>query len=114
MAVHVSKEILKGALKGKQNKKRKKNETKQGPVGLLGKKAFCVPHFLFVENRPPSGSMTFPEFQGAVQTGTNQRREGMQRPEKSSQEPGSRVLVPPRSISLSPSAELKPPTSGRH
>ena len=62
--------------------------------------------------------MIFPEFQRAV---ANQGRKGMQRPEQSLQDtieqPWGRILVPPpgiyRTISLSPSAELKPPTNGR-
>ena len=62
--------------------------------------------------------MTFPEFQRAV---ANQRREGIQRPGGSSQEtraqPRGRVLVPLqgiyRTIFLSLSAELKPPSNGR-
>ena len=61
--------------------------------------------------------MTFPEFQKAVAV---QGREGMQRSERGSQEtivkPWGRVLVPPQeiyTISLSLSAELKPPTNGR-
>ena len=53
--------------------------------------------------------MTFPEFQRAV---ANQRREGMQTPRRKSAALG-RVLVPPQgiypTISLSLSAELKPP-----
>ena len=39
-------------------------ETEQGPVGLLGTKSFCVPHFL-VFSEKASVSLTFPELQRA-------------------------------------------------
>lgn len=37
--------------------------TKQGPVGLLGTKPFCVPHFFDYRESHHSVSMTFPKFQ---------------------------------------------------
>ena len=57
---------------------------------------------------------------GQVQAVANQGREGMQKPQRSSLEtivqPWSSVLIPPQiiyiTISLSSSAELKPPTNG--
>ena len=92
------------------------SETKQGPVGSWAHKSFCVPHFLFLWNelQPPLPSLSS---KGQVQTIANQGREGMQRPERSSQETivqlWGRVLVPPQgifiTISLNSSAELNPP-----
>ena len=38
-------------------------DTKQGPVGLLGTKPFCVPHFSDNRESHQSASMTFPKFQ---------------------------------------------------
>ena len=36
-----------------------------GPLGLIGPKPFCVPHFLITGNTLHSGSITFHEFQQA-------------------------------------------------
>ena len=44
--------LLQGSLKAKQD-----------PVGLLGTKPFCVPHFLITGNRLHLASTIFPEFQ---------------------------------------------------
>ena len=93
-------------------------ETEKGPVGLLDThKSFFVSHFLFLGNnlQPPWPSLSS---KGSAQTAVNQGREGMQRPGRSSQEtivkPYCRVLVLLQgiyiTISLSSSAELKPPT----
>ena len=47
---------------------------KQGPVGLLGTRPFCVPHFFDLGNSFHSASMNFPHFQLAD---SSSWREGM-------------------------------------
>ena len=45
-------------------------------MGLLGTKAFYVPHLLITRNRLLSASKTSTKFQQEVQTVANQEREG--------------------------------------
>ena len=88
--------------------------------GSWAHKAFCVSHFLCLGSKlqPPCPSLSS---KGQVQRVARQGREGMQRPGRRSQEtrvqPWGRVLVPLQgiciTISLSPSAELKPSRNGR-
>ena len=88
----------------------------EDPVDSWVQKPFCVPHFLFVGNRLHSASMTFPEFKG-------QFKQSLVREERGCRDKGEAELctgVGPASpqgictaVSLSFSAELKPPPDGR-
>ena len=66
-------------------------------MGLWSTDLLCVLHFLSVGYRLHSASLTFPEFQGWIQTIANQGREGIQKQRRNNQmvvQPWDRVLVP--------------------
>ena len=84
-------------------------------MGLLLIEAFLCPPFPVHRGRT-SGSMTFPDSKGQIQTVANEEREGLQRQETRSEEtvqPWGRVLVPPQGTPIRVSSELfielKPP-----
>ena len=84
-------------------------------MGLLLIEAFLCPPFPVRRGRT-SGSMTFPDSKGQIQTVANKEREGLQRQERRSEEtvqPWGRVLVPPQGTPITVSSELfielKPP-----
>ena len=66
-------------------------------MGLWSTDLLCVLHFFSVGYRLHSASLTFPEFQGWIQTIANQGREGIQKQRRNNQmvvQPWDRVLVP--------------------
>ena len=74
--------------------------------GYWAQNPFSVSHILIMGNRSRSASMTF----GKIQTVANERREGMRRPRRSSQETITlfgRVLVPALAQPVQPFSHVR-------
>ena len=91
--------------------------TEQGPVGLLGTKAFLCPHFLFVGRGPHSASVTFPEFQGAgadrCGSGRGGDAETREEPFRNSSTASGRILLPSQGTHIMTQASYTPESKVR-